>query len=139
MLKSGNTRVLAQNLNPDAHFNACEYIDFCKIQSFKLMTKFGADLPTLDFTISLDNFLIVLASVDRNQRSVPLYFSMPNDPEINQKNMKEAFIKELILSKNIHTVIVPDRGFGNQRFARLCQENGYVLRMNESLVVQESL
>ena len=70
-----------------------------------------------------------------------LYFTMRNYPKcknsVNQKKMEEAFIKGLrhILSKKYGYIIVADRGFGNVRFAELCEKNGfdYVIRMNGKL------
>ena len=56
--------------------------------------------------------------------------------------MERAFIKGLrqVLSKKFQYRIVADRGFGNQRFINLCQENnfGYVIRVNKNLRVKDS-
>jgi len=95
----------------------------------------------VDFTTSLDHFLILSASVDFNGRSIPLYFTMRNYPkrsgQMDQKKMEEAFIKGLrhLLSKKYLYVIVSDRGFGNKRFSSLCRSCGfdYVLRMSDNL------
>jgi transposase len=66
-----------------------------------------------------------------------LYFTTRLYPKrkniLDLKKMEEAFIKGLrhILSKQYKYVIVADRGFGNERFARFCEENNfeYVLRV----------
>ena len=54
--------------------------------------------------------------------------------------MEGSFIRALrhLLPKIYNYTIVEDRGFGNQRFAKLCQENGFnfVLRINENLKIE---
>lgn len=98
-------------------------------------------LLKVDYTTSTDNFLILMASVDFNGRSIPLFFTMRNYPkkhnQMDQKKMETAFIKGLqhILPKKYRYTLVADRGFGNDRFAELCQQNGfdYVLRINDNL------
>ena len=54
--------------------------------------------------------------------------------------MEYSFIKALkhLLPKKYNYTIVADRGFGNQRFAKLCQENGFdfVLRLRENLRIK---
>ena len=97
----------------------------------------------LDFTSSTDNFVILSASIPFQGRAIPLYFSMRNYPKkknsMNQKKMEEAFIKELkhLLSNRYNYVIVADRGFGNARFASLCESNGfsYILRTKDNVRV----
>jgi hypothetical protein len=99
----------------------------------------------IDYTTSCDDFLILSASLILQGKAVILYFTSRLYPkrknQMNQKLMEEAFIKGLkqVLSKKYHYVIVADRGFGNERFARLCEENnfGYVLRMNKNLSVKD--
>ena len=53
--------------------------------------------------------------------------------------MEGSFIRELrhLLPKKYTYTIVADRGFGNQRFAKLCRDNGFdfVLRTNENLQI----
>lgn len=81
-----------------------------------------------------------MARVDFGGGSVPLYFSMRSYPkrkgQSDQKTLERAFLKELrhLLSKKYSYTIVADRGFGNDRFAQLCHENGFnfVLRICES-------
>lgn len=95
----------------------------------------------VDYTSDTDEFLILMASVHFCDRSVPLFFSMRNYPKkkdkYDQKKMEFSFMKELrhLLPKKYTYTIVADRGFGNARFAQLCEENGfdYVLRINENL------
>jgi hypothetical protein len=101
-------------------------------------------LIKVDYTTDTDEFLILMASVDFGGRSVPLYFSMRSYPkrkgQSDQKKMERAFMKELrhVLSKKYTYAIVADRGFGNDRFAQLCKENGfdYVLRICENLNIR---
>ncbi|MDR1560743.1 MAG: hypothetical protein LBS23_00075 [Holosporaceae bacterium] len=101
-------------------------------------------LIKVDYTTDRGDFLILEASVDFGGRSVPLYFSMRLYPKRNgqsdQKKMEAAFVKELrhILSKKYTYTIVADRGFGNNRFAQLCEKCGfdYVLRICENLNIQ---
>ncbi|MBU6140638.1 MAG: transposase [Proteobacteria bacterium] len=98
----------------------------------------------IDYTTSCDDFLILSASVTLNNKSIILYFTSRLYPkrknQMNQKLMEEAFIKGLrqVLSKKYRYVIVADRGFGNERFAKICEENNfeYVLRMNKNLSVK---
>lgn len=95
----------------------------------------------IDFTTCLDYFLILTASLDIGGRSVPIFFTTRKYPrskgQIDQKKMEGAFVRGLrhILPKNYQYILVADRGFGNHRFAHLCQESGfqYVLRINNSL------
>lgn len=106
------------------------------------LIQLGDQIPIkIDFTTSIDDFLILSASVDFNGRSVSLYFTMRNYPkrsgQMDQKKMEEAFARALkhLLSKKYTYVIVADRGFGNKRFSSLCRSCGfdYVLRMNDNL------
>ena len=95
----------------------------------------------LDFTSNLDDFLILSASVIINDKAVLLYFTSRLYPkrknQMDQKFMEAAFIKGLrhVLSKQYKYIIVADRGFGNIRFAKLCEENNfeYILRINQNL------
>lgn len=95
----------------------------------------------VDYTTSLDYFLILSASIDFNGRSVPVYFTMRKYPkrsgQMDQKKMEEAFLKGLrhLLSKKYSYIIIADRGFSNKRFISLCQSSGfdYVLRINNNL------
>lgn len=98
----------------------------------------------VDYTTDNDNFLILMSSIKFGQRAVPLYFSMRLYPkrknQSDQKKMESSFIKALrhLLPKKYKYTIVADRGFGNQRFAKLCEENGFdfVLRINENLRIE---
>lgn len=98
----------------------------------------------VDYTSDTDKFLILMASVHFENKSVPLFFSIRNYPkkkdQFDQKKMESSFIKGLrhILSKKYTYTIVADRGFGNSRFAQLCEENGFdfVLRIQENLKIK---
>jgi hypothetical protein len=100
----------------------------------------------VDCTTSCDNFLIMTASIIINSKAVCLYFTSRVYPRrknrVDYKIMERAFIKGLrqVLSKKFQYRIVADRGFGNQRFINLCQENnfGYVIRVNKNLRVKDS-
>lgn len=97
----------------------------------------------VDFTTKTDEFNILSASLPFEGRGIPLYFSMRNYPKykgmFDQKKMEKAFIKELkhLLPKHYQYVIVADRGFGNGRFADLCETNGfsYILRTKDNLKI----
>lgn len=99
----------------------------------------------VDFTSSTDVFSILSASIPFEGRALPLYFSIRNYPKkkgsFNQIKMEESFIKELrhLLSSKYKFVIVADRGFGNQRFAALCEAQGfsYILRIKENVKILE--
>ncbi len=100
----------------------------------------------VDFTSSTDEFFILSASIPFEGRALPLYFSMRNYPKkkanFNQIKMEESFIKELqhLLSNKYKFVIVADRGFGNQRFALLCESQGfsYILRIKDNIKILEN-
>ena len=100
----------------------------------------------VDCTTSCDNFLIMTASIIINSKAVCLYFTSRVYPRrknrVDYKIMERAFIKGLrqVLSKKFQYRIVADRGFGNQRFVNLCQENNfeYVIRINKNLRVKDS-
>jgi hypothetical protein len=100
----------------------------------------------VDFTSSTDEFFILSASIPFEGRALPLYFSMRNYPKkkanFDQIKMEESFIKELqhLLSNKYKFVIVADRGFGNQRFARLCESQGfsYILRIKDNVKILEN-
>ncbi len=85
----------------------------------------------VDFTSNKNYFLILVASIILNNRSIPIYFTMRNYPnhkeQYNHKKMESAFLKGLkhVLSKKYKYVIVADRGFGNQRFIELCEKTGF--------------
>ena len=95
----------------------------------------------VDYTTHEDNFLILSASVLLYDKAITVFFTSRKYPkkkgQLSCKKMEEAFIKGLahLLSKKFKYVIVADRGFGNQRFAKLCEENAfeYVFRINENL------
>ena len=95
----------------------------------------------IDYT-SLDNdFLILSASIVFRAKAVPIFFTMRRYPKrknmTNLIKMEKAFIKGLnhCLSSKYQYVIVADRGFGNQRFVALCEENNfqYILRLKGDL------
>jgi hypothetical protein len=98
----------------------------------------------IDYTTSEDYFLILVVSVIVNNRSVPLYFTMRNYPkcknQYNHKKMEQAFLKGLrhVLSKKFVYVIVADRGFCNERFLGLCEENefDYIIRATPNLKIK---
>lgn len=98
----------------------------------------------VDYSSIEDYFLILMASVKFGTRAVPLYFSMRLYPrrknQMNQKKMESSFIKALrhLLPKKYQYTIVADRGFGNQRFAKLCTDNNFdfVLRINGNLNIK---
>lgn len=100
----------------------------------------------VDFTSSTDEFFILSASIPFGGRALPLYFSIRNFPKkkanFNQIKMEESFIKELqhLLSNKYKFAIVADRGFGNQRFASLCESQGfsYILRIRDNIKILEN-
>lgn len=99
----------------------------------------------VDFTSNKDYFLILAASVIINNRSVPIYFTMRNYPrkkgQYNHKKMESAFIKGLkhALSKKYKYVIVADRGFANERFLSILENNGfdYIVRGEPNFNVKD--
>lgn len=116
---------------------------------FQLLSERGFDLNkkiaiNVDFTSSTDDFLILSASIPFLGRSIPLYFSMRNYPkykgQLDQIKMEQAFIKQLkhLLPKHYQYVIVADRGFGNGRFANLCQDNdfSFILRTKDDFRIK---
>ena len=98
----------------------------------------------VDFTSNEDHFLILSASIIVNNRSIPLYFTMRNYPKTkgkyNHKKMESAFIKGLkhILSKRYSYEIVADRGFGNDRFLKILEDNNfeYLVRVTPNMTVK---
>jgi hypothetical protein len=92
----------------------------------------------IDYTSSTDEFLILSASVPFAGRGIPLYFSMRCYPKRKNRmsliKMETAFLKELqhLLPKTHTYVIVGDRGFGNVRIMKTCEELGfsYILRLS---------
>ena len=109
------------------------------------LLKIGDNIQiNVDYTSDTDEFLILMASVHFCGKSVPLFFSIRNYPrkkdQFDQKKMEFSFIKALrhVLSKKYSYTIVADRGFGNSRFAQLCEENGFdfVLRIQENLKIK---
>ena len=60
--------------------------------------------------------------------------------QLNQKKMEQAFIKQLkhLLPKHYRYTIVADRGFGNGRFATLCEDNdfSYILRTKDDFRIK---
>ena len=100
----------------------------------------------VDFTSSEDNFIILTASISLVGKAVTVYFSVRKYPkrsgQMSQTKMEEAFIKGLshLLSRKYRYIIVADRGFGNIRFANLCESNGFnfVLRVKPELIIKEN-
>ncbi len=100
----------------------------------------------VDCTTKNDDFLILMSSIKFGSRAVPLYFSMRLYPkrknQSDQKKMESSYIKALrhLLPKIYKYTIVADRGFGNQRFAKLCEDNrfDFVLRINENLKIERN-
>jgi transposase len=98
----------------------------------------------VDFTTHENYFLILTASLIIENRAVPLYFTMRNYPKTrgsyDHKRMEMAFLKGLrhILSKKYTYIIVADRGFSNERFMRLCDDNGFdfMIRTTPNLTVK---
>jgi hypothetical protein len=98
----------------------------------------------IDFTSTKDNFLILYAAIPFFGRSVPIYFTIRRYPKRKNQNsqikMELAFIKGLkhVLSDKYSYLIVADRGFGNQRFTKLCLDNGfnYLIRIKGNLLTK---
>lgn len=117
---------------------------FDLMQEQDLIENDGRIFIQVDFTSFEDFFLILTASVIIKERSVPLYFSMRNYPkkkgQYDHKRMERAFIKGLkhVLSKKYQYIIVADRGFANDRFLEILEENAfdYLIRSNSNLKVQ---
>lgn len=119
------------------------------MESQKLIKKDNKIPINVDFTSCNNDFLILSASVMINEKAVMLYFAVQDYPKskksLDQKQMEAEFIKELrnILPKEYEYIIVADRGFGNKRFAELCEKNNfeYVLRIkgNLNLKIDEKL
>ena len=133
------------NFQIDDSFWRCHInLIFASLKANGLITIGDKLQINVDFTTNEDNFLILSASILLQDKAITIYFTMRKYPKkkncMSYKKMEEAFIKGLshVLSKRYSYVIVADRGFGNRRFANLCKENGfeYVLRMNESLIVE---
>jgi len=116
---------------------------------FKLIRNGGFDnkehlFINVDYTNDTDDFLILCASMWFQGQSIPLYFSMRKYPKQagmhDPKKLEEAFFKALhhLLPKGYQYTIVADRSFGNERIINLLEELdfGYVLRLNENLMVQ---
>jgi len=111
----------------------------------RIKLKFNDNIQiNVDYTSIEDYFLILMASVKFGTRAVPLYFSMRLYPkrknQMDQKKMESSFIKALrhLLPKKYKYTIVADRGFGNQRFAKLCADNNFdfVLKINGNLNIK---
>ncbi len=104
---------------------------FDLLKKHKLIDKKEKICVQVDFTTSQDDFLILCASIIVGKRSVPLYFSMRNDPKkagsTNHSNMALAFLCALrhTLSNRYQYVIIADRSFGNQRFISYCEALGF--------------
>lgn len=98
----------------------------------------------VDFTSERDHFQILVVSVLLGYKAIPLYFSMRRYPkkkgQYDQKKMEKAFIEALKhdLSKQYRYVIVADRGFGNERFLKLCEVAGfeYLIRLEPNLKIR---
>jgi len=98
----------------------------------------------LDYTTIDNDFLILTASITFRGKAVPIYFTMRRYPKrkniTNLIKMEKAFIKGLFhcLSNKYQYVIVADRGFGNNRFMQLCQDNNfeYIVRVKGDLNIE---
>lgn len=117
---------------------------FTLLKEHKVIRK-GDKIPIkIDFTTSLDNFLILCASIIVADKAIPIYFTIRRYPickcMIDQKRMEKAFLKCLknFLSKKYNYIIVADRGFGNERIVSYCKEFGYeyLLRINPIIKIK---
>ena len=97
----------------------------------------------IDFTSERDNFLVLVASVLCCNKAIPLYFSLrkyPKKPgQYDHKKMEGSFIRALrhYLPKRYEYVMLADRGFGNERFIRLCEAArfNYLIRLEPNLKI----
>jgi hypothetical protein len=115
---------------------------FDLLEERKIFSKRDKIQINVDYTTCEDDFLILSASILISEdKSITLYLSARNYPKkkgsMSQIKMEEAFIKRLrhLLSKKYQYIIVADRGFGNDRFMKLCENNNFdfVLRLQKSL------
>ena len=99
----------------------------------------------IDFTTKNDEFLILFAAIPFKGRAIPLYFSSRVYPKkagmSDQKIMEQAHLRELsrlLPHENINPIIIADRGFGNVRFMKLCQEFkfNYIIRTKEDKYIK---
>ena len=143
--KRGNRLLQDSNFQiDDTMFRKYTKILFQALRERENLEKGDRIQINVDYTTDNDDFLILMSSIKFGQRAVPLYFSMRLYPkrknQSDQKKMESSFIKALkhLLPKKYKYTIVADRGFGNQRFAKLCEENGFdfVLRINENLRIE---
>lgn len=94
----------------------------------------------VDYTTDRDDFLILCASIQFREQSVPLYFSLRKYPRragmMDQKKMEVAFFKALrhLLPDSYQYMVVADRGFGNQRILEILEnlQFEYVLRLTDN-------
>lgn len=145
--KRGNRLLQDKNFQiDDSMFRKYIKILFKALQERKMLRSRERIQINIDYTTDNDDFLILMSSIKFGSRAVPLYFSMRLYPkrknQSNQKKMEASYIRALrhLLPKTYDYTIVADRGFGNQRFAKLCQENGFdfVLRINENLKIEKN-
>ncbi len=143
--KRGNRLLQDRNFQiDDSMFRKYIKILFKALRERKMLRGGERIQINIDYTTDNDDFLILMSSIKFGSRAVPLYFSMRLYPkrknQSDQKKMEGSFIRALrhILPKIYNYTIVADRGFGNQRFAELCEENGFdfVLRINENLKIE---
>ena len=143
--KRGNRLLQDDNFQiDDTMFRKYIKILFKALQERKNLQERDRIQINVDYTTDNDDFLILMSSIKFGSRALPLYFSMRLYPrrknQMNQKKMESSFIKALrhLLPKKYDYTIVADRGFGSQRFAKLCEENGFdfVLRINENLQIE---
>lgn len=114
------------------------------LEERKIINKKDKIQVNVDFSSSEDNFLIMSASIIIFDKAITLYFTTRNYPKrkgcMSQIKMEQAFIKGLrhVLSKKYSYIIVADRGFGNNRFMKLCNDNNFdfVVRMNNNLNIK---
>ena len=143
--KRGNRLLQDANFQiDDSTFRKYIKILFKALRERKILRARDRIQINIDYTTDNDDFLILMSSIKFGSRAVPLYFSMRLYPkrknQSNQKKMEASFLRALrhLLPKTYDYTIVADRGFGNQRFAKLCQENGFdfVLGINENLKIE---
>jgi hypothetical protein len=97
----------------------------------------------VDFTSERAHFLVLVASVLCCNKAIPLYFSIRKYPkkqgQYDHKKLEGSFIRALrhYLPKRYKYVILADRGFGNERFIKLCEEAKfeYLIRLEPNLKI----
>lgn len=116
---------------------------FALLKERKKLKKGDKVYLQIDFTSERDNMLILVASVLFSSKAIPIYFSIRNYPkkkgQYDQKSMELAFIRALRhnLSNQYNYIILADRGFGNARFIKICETEGfnYLIRLEPNLKI----